>query len=91
MEGNVLASRRMINLRAAKHRQESLTKPSGQSVLYFQPLMLTIEQIANSRKNTKEGKDAKEFGLAVAAERALQLAMMADASDANMVLVRFLR
>lgn len=41
---------RIHNLRAAKHRMESFQKPLGRCVLYFPALMLTNEQIANTKK-----------------------------------------
>ena len=83
------SSSRMTNLRAAKHRFESLQKPMGRAVLYFPALLLTNEQIANERKETAEGRNATQLDRDTSSERALTLAMMADASDENMRLVRF--
>lgn len=37
------------NLRAAKHRFESLQKPTGRLVLHMAPLMICLEQIARER------------------------------------------
>jgi hypothetical protein len=88
MEGGTSGSR-LTNLRAVKHRMESLQKPMGRSVLYFQALMLTNEQIANERKEASDGKSAEEFDRSMTSERALMLSMMADCSDENMRLVRF--
>ena len=38
------------DLRAAKHRHESLQTPLGRSVLFCKAILLTAEQIANERK-----------------------------------------
>ncbi len=37
------------NLRAAKHRFESLQKPTGRLVLHMAPMMICLEQIARER------------------------------------------
>lgn len=89
MDQSVTVSPRIQNLRAAKHRMESFQKPLSRVVLYFPALMLTNEQIANERHATEEGKVAKQLDEETNVERALQLAMLADASDENMMLVRF--
>ena len=43
------------NLRAAKHRHESLQKPLGRAVLFWKAVLLTAEQICNERFDRPEG------------------------------------
>ena len=77
------------NLSAAKHRFESFQKPLGRAVTHFHALVLTNEQVANIRRRQRAGRAAVAFDAFVTCESALQLAMLADAGDENMVLVRF--
>ena len=69
------------NLRAAKHRFESYSKPLGRLVLWCDAVIATAETISIKRKGQAEGTAANEFLKEINEEKLLQLAMMADAAD----------
>jgi hypothetical protein len=90
VESCIVQSGRIKNLRAAKHRHESLQKPLGRCVLFYKAVLLTAEQIANERKNKPEGAECAAFLTSECTEESLlQLALLAEAADENMRLVRF--
>ena len=77
------------NLRAAKHRFESYSKPRGRFTLWRDAFISTAEHIAVTRTGTVESKDAKDFLDYLDEEVVIQTAMNADAGDETMALLRF--
>ncbi len=77
------------NLRSAKHRMESFQKPLGRFILFFHAFVATAIDIAARRAGQSEGKAAEEFLESLTQERVLQMAMLADAADECMMLLRF--
>eukprot|EP00435_Cladocopium_sp_Y103_P066961 s17_g29.t1 len=83
------ASQDISSLGAAKHRFASLQRPLMRSVLRFDTLFLTAGFIYHSRKSTSKGKAAHTYLAAQSTERLLLKAMMADAAEETMALLRF--
>jgi hypothetical protein len=78
------------NLSLARHRFDTTSKPLSRAVRHFKALVRTAEQILQIRRpESKEGKRATEFLGYVDEEKALQLAMLADAGVECMGLTRF--
>jgi hypothetical protein len=76
------------NLRSAKHRFESLSKPICRLVMFFPAMARTAAHMAADRTSRTEGSDAKDFLEAMTDARLVQLAMMADAADEALRLIR---
>jgi hypothetical protein len=73
------------NLRAAKHRFETFSKPLGRMVLHLKAIFATAQKVVSVRRD----ETALQGWLdTVSGEDLLQLAMCADASDEAMLLVR---
>ena len=85
--GAVLSS--VTNMRAAGHRYESFQKPIGRTCLHLHSTIRTALYLTLHR-NDESAKSCKEWLVWLSTERCLQLAMMADASDQVLVLVRLL-
>ena len=67
------------NLRACKHRIESIAEPLGRSVLHLHALIQTAIAIALRRKGRREGTEAVDFLEFLSEEACVKLAMVADA------------
>ena len=78
------------NLRAAMHRLESWSTPTARVILLFRAYMLTAVAVATQCRGRKEGMAAQELLAWITEERALQLAMLADASDEGLLVIRSL-
>ena len=76
------------NLRAAKHRFESVTKPLQRTCFHCRSLLRTMIQIANFRSD-EFGNNAATFLRSVSAFDLVTLAMCADAADEMLLLIRF--
>lgn len=76
------------NLRAAKHRFESHSKPLARIVLWFPAIVLTMADIASHRDTQQEGRWAKEWLAHVQPRDLLLLGLMADAADEGIGLIR---
>ena len=76
------------NLRSAKHRFESHSTPLGRMLLYCPAFLATCQKIAENRKDNKEGRCAIAYLQSFTAEGLCQLAMLADAGDEGLMLVR---
>ncbi len=87
MEGGL--GREISNLRASKHRFESYSKPMGRFILWLDAVLATAEHISVKRRGNVEGRDAETFLEYVDAEKILQIAMMSDAADESMGLLRY--
>ncbi|CAL1127434.1 unnamed protein product [Cladocopium goreaui] len=79
---------RCKNLRAAKHRFESIQKPTGRLVLHMRPLLICMESLCRERVGKVEGNCAKEFLDRWNVEEALTLAALADAHDEAFLVTR---
>ena len=79
----------MRNLRVCKQRFDSTAKPLGRAVVHWEPLLATAMQIVNVRgSRSVEGQAALVFLELVDEEVALQLGLLADASDEALRLTR---
>lgn len=89
MEGAGKFGTRICNLRAAKHRFESFSKPMARICLYLPAVLQTMHDIAARRDTQSVGKWAKEWLELACPKDFVLLAMLADAADESMALVRF--
>lgn len=79
------------DLRYAGHRFESGQLPLARCVLYFPALIATLDQVAKTRPNSSaEAKAVTNFFDQLDSEKALQLAMLADAGEEHYHLMRLL-
>ena len=76
------------NLRAAKHRFESFSKPLGRVILWLPALLATANDIAVKREGAPEGQEAQAWLNGITSETLLTLAMLADPGDEWLALVR---
>lgn len=76
------------NLRAAKRRFESFSKPLGRAILWLPALLATAHDIAVQREGAPEGQAAQAWLKGVSSETLITLAMLADAGDEGLALVR---
>ena len=76
------------NLRAAKHRFESVSTPLGRMLLYLPAFLMTRQKVAEKRKKDKAGQLARQYLEDLTQEQLAQLAMLADAGDEGLLLVR---
>ena len=90
LQHNPVWNSRMTTLSAAKHRFDSWTKPFSRLCLAFEAVLCTAQEMHEERRNEAAGKNAKAFLLMVDEEMMLSLAMMADAGEETLELVRFL-
>ena len=77
------------SLRCAKHRVESLCEPLRRVVVYWEAYLSVVIAVARERRSQPEGKRAMEFLAWVDEEALVQLAMMADAAEQLVCLLRF--
>ena len=84
------AKTRIRNLACAKHRWLSAALPFRRSVLYFRPLMRVAQSILDERgRRSPEGAIARAWLLRLSPEVAVQLAMVADATEETSELLRY--
>lgn len=76
------------NLRSAKHRFESHTTPLGRFLLYLPAFIRVVTKICELKPDDASGRSAARFLELVTGEELLQLALLADAADEALVLVR---
>ena len=76
------------NLRAAKHRFESYSKPLARFCLYVEAVIHVALRIVAERGSDSAAQHAKAFLTYINNERLVQLAMMADAADEALKLIR---
>ena len=76
------------NLKASKHRFESFQKPLGRLLLWLPAVIWTMHLIATEREGTTEATTMLQWVKHLSAEKLLMLAMMADASDEGLCLIR---
>lgn len=80
--------KRVRNLKAAKHRFESFSKPLARMALYLPAILHTMSDIAARRDTLAEGEVARSWLRDVTNTDFTLLGMLADAADECMVLVR---
>ena len=90
LHDNPVWSSKMSTLSAAKHRFDSWTKPFSRICLTFDAVVATAQEMHEERRNDAVGRHAKEFLKFVDEEVMLSLAMMSDAGEETLELVRFL-
>ena len=76
------------NLRAAKHRFESLVTPLGRQLLCLPAFLRTCQRIAAIHTSDAGGKAAQVFLASLTAERLMAAAMLCDGLDECMILLR---
>ena len=77
------------NLSLAKHRFDSTQKPVGRMVLFMDAVIsVALYIVAKRARSSREGKIAEDFLRGLTMEDYIQLAMMADAGDETIMLVR---
>ena len=90
MKDSPIWKTRIKSLSAAKHRFDSWQKPFGRLCLSFEAALVTAQEIHEERRTQAAGRHAKEFLKLVDEESAICLAMMSDAGDEAIQLVRML-
>lgn len=83
----VKVNKAVANLRAAKHRFESMIKPLARIVLFVDAVIATALRIVAERRDAAAA-DAKTFLTTISNEKLLQAALMADAADEAGQLIR---
>ncbi len=86
-------STRFANMRCAKHRLETHITPLSRAVLNFSAYILFAVKLAVLRKGEREGRAAEVFLTALkerGASMLLLLAMMADAGNEALHLIRYM-
>lgn len=82
--------KRIRDLACAKHRYLSASLPFRRAVLFFKPLLRVAQWIVLQRgKRSPEGNICRQWLMNLTSEAALQLAMVADATDEAMAVNRF--
>ena len=76
------------NLSSAKHRFESCSKPLRRLILHLVAVFKTCHRIAITRDSSHEGGLVRRWLTTVSSEDLLQLALLADATDEGLLLVR---
>ena len=76
------------NLRAAKHRFETFSKPLARLILFLPAFLVTAQEIAGKRDDKPEGKAAAAWLAALTPANLVLLAMLADAGDEGLGLIR---
>ena len=76
------------NLRFRRHRFDSQAEPLARIVLSFDGVLRAASILSHSRKSDDAGKAASQFLQWLDDEKALQVAMLADASDQILTLTR---
>ena len=85
---HIVDGTRVKNLRAAAHRFESCQRPYVRAVLHFEGLIGTATAVMRGRAGRKEAKIAASWLEGLSTEFSLQMAMMGDAGDETLQLVR---
>ncbi len=80
----------MTSMYGAKHRFDTWAKPFSRIVLTFEAVLATAQEMHEERRHEETGRHAKHFLNLVDEEMMLSFAMMADAGEENLELVRFL-
>ena len=79
---------RVSNLSSAKHRFESCSKPLSRFMLHLVAVFKTCHRIVSTRDSSYEGGLVRNWLINTSSEDLLQLALLADAADEGLLLVR---
>ena len=91
LETNPTSCTGIRDIASSKHRYDSHQKPFGRGCIYWPALVITAQQILDERGTAHSAGDrALQFLTHIDAEVMLCFAMMADAGDECLILVRFL-
>ena len=85
----VIEGSRIKDLRASKHRFEVSQKPNMRITQNYEAMIGTAVTVARGRSGEVEAKSANDWLRDQTAETAIQTAMMGDAGDETLQLVRF--
>ena len=86
---SILAGNRVRDLQSAKHRFASSSKPAARVVLHLDAVLATVHEITTRRApHQEEHKNLQKFLDWVDAERLMTLAVMADAADESLAIIR---
>lgn len=77
------------HMHTAQHRMESSRRPLGRAILWLDALIASAAEAYAEHKQTKVGQCCVEFLRFLSNEAVLQLAMLADATDEHMMMLRF--
>ena len=77
------------NLRAAKHRFESMTTPLSRICLDWEAFFMVLGRMAADKARERAGVYATEMLQSIDEQFLLQAALLADASDETQILIRF--
>ena len=89
--GKAVDAHRLVkDLHFAPHRFDSTQKPLQRIVMYLLAVVATMVQVTQERRGSAEGRAAENFLSWLTSERALQLAMMADAGEEHVQVLRLL-
>ena len=83
-----IAGARIKNLRYAKQRYDSTSKPLGRFILFFDAVWATALDVVASRANRESAKRARAFLASVTCEDVLQIALLADVGHECCALTR---
>jgi hypothetical protein len=81
-------ARRIKNLRLAKHRYDSVSNNLGRLIRHIDAMLTTAAEIHLERKSAVGGLEAGRFLSFIDAEVLVMLALLADAADEGLMLVR---
>ena len=87
---NPVWNARLRSLSAAKHRFDTWQKPFARLCLTFEAVVSTAQEMHEERRAEAIGRHAKAFLKLVSEDMMICLAMMSDAGEENLALVRFL-
>ena len=90
LQHNPVWSTQINSLSAAKHRFDTWQKPFARLCFTFDAVLATAQSIHEQRRAEASGRNAKAFLQLVDEESMLSLAMMTDAGEENLALVRYL-
>ena len=78
----------IVSMRFRRHRFDSQAEPLARMATTFDAVLRTASAVSHARKSDAPGKAAASFLQWLTAEAAIQMAMLADASDQVLTLVR---
>ena len=87
--GLVQPGRGTPSLGFKRHRHNSMQAPCVRMVVFFDALLATAQMISSNRRGEEAGRNAERWLLWLDEEKCLQFALLADAADQTMELLRF--
>ena len=80
--------RKVVNVRAAKHRYESFSKPMGRQCIYFGPIISAALEVIHTRKPQQISKYISRWLSGLSNEVCALAAMMSDGADEHLLFTR---